>query len=232
MAKQVFLLADTATGVVGSFLRQAMLDDLLAVSRVPVEALQELADRLEREPGFLTPTRLAELIRYVVPDEPAAEAVENTLNGVRPGYVTGIAQDLRAFREVNPRNGELLSAEALAAIEARLDILVHNYASLERYRKAAALTESTGNQFEGVDLICDLRPVFDTSRAVIEGFLPRIVIRLKYRALNSSHQAVEIGLSVSDLDVVIREAEKAKRKLETMQQLADGRLPGGWVELE
>lgn len=232
MAKQVFLVADNSIGVVGNFLPQSMFDDLLALSRVPVEQLRDLATQLDREPGFLTPSRLEEVVRQIIPAVPTARAVQNTLNGIRPSHVAGVVQDLRAFREMSPRNGEMLSAETVAAIEARLGALVRDYPSLERYRKAEGLSEATGCEFLGVSLICDLRPVFDESRKVVEAVLPHTVLRLDYRGLNDSRQAVEVRLSESQLAMLIAEAEKAKRKLETLRLLADGRLPGEWLTLE
>jgi hypothetical protein len=236
MAKQVLLFADTATGVLGRFLPESMFNDLLALVRAPVEQIRQVADRLTRESGFVTPDRLDALIRAVVPDELLATAIRNALEAMRSDYIPGTIADLRAIRETNPRYAASLTPDILSAIEVRLTELLPNssreYPGLERYHKAARLVGATGATLDGVDLICDLRPVFDRSREVVEGFLPQIVLRLNYRGLTDARQAVEVRMTERQLDELIGEAQKAQRKLQTLRELADGRLPGEWLTIE
>lgn len=98
-----------------------------------------------------------------------------------------------------------------------------------RYRKAERLKTLTGRMAESLEIICDLRPVFDHSRSVVEGLIPVTTLRVAYQT-NEGGNSVEVQLSGDDLENLAKEVERAKQKLRTLNQHSERWVPHSWVE--
>ena len=60
----------------------------------------------------------------------------------------------------------------------RIEKLVAVPAGLARQYKAEQLAEATGTELEDLQVICDLRPVFNEERSEIEGAIPISTLKL------------------------------------------------------
>jgi hypothetical protein len=205
-----------------------MVEDLLAVADIPEERIDAIAAELEKQDGFLTPARLGQLLgdmpgeeRWVVA---AAAAVEN----IRPERIDATLLALRRWRSA-PGNAERFPEQALQALEKKLPRLIRAYPSLTRYRKALRLRSVTGNKIESIELVCDARPVFNEGRTVVEGFIPLTTLKIAYQGQDENEYVLEAHLTGTMLDDLIKEAEKARRKLSVLDADIQARVPNGLV---
>ncbi len=233
MPKQVVFVLDPTMqrGRVRSVPRE-MVRDLLTVSQVPRELITELAKKLENESGFVTPDRLAEVVGEVLTDSSHVNATLAALNNLRPDQVDQTIRNLNDWREADQANAKQFPAEAFASLKEQLPLLIRDYPGLERYRKAEWLASVTGNTLETLELICDLRPVFDKGREVVEGLIPLTTLKLVYSGQDGVSQSVDVLLAADELDDLLNKANKAKQKLAALRECVNEWVPDGWVEPE
>jgi hypothetical protein len=231
MSTRFVLLSEGLIGVQSPLLPSGMLDDLLAVAGANEEQLDRIAADLEQEPGIPTDTRLGEVITRHVGEVPLAESILRAVVNLRPERLEDTIQTLRHWREASSANAKKLPPDRLEAIQDRLTRLIRNYPALARYRKAQRLKTLTGKTADSVELICDLRPVFDQSRTVVEGLIPLATLRLSYQGTDGT-EVLEVFLSGETLDDLADEVDKAKQKLQTLREVGETWVPNGWVAPE
>jgi len=207
-----------------------MVDDLLALSEVPDDAIEAVAAALEAAEGFLGGERIENFLNEILREDRLASAVASALENLRPEKLESVIQVLRRWRETNQQNADRLPQEAMAAIEEKLPRLVRHYPAFERYHKARRLASLTGNTAESIEVICDARPVFDAPRETIEGLVPLITLRIGYVSQDGEDRAMEVLLSQELLSELAEKAEKAKKKVKVLSESVEEWIPNGLVE--
>ena len=86
-----------------------------------------------------------------------------------------------------------------------MSIVIKPYPGLHRQAKAQKLSEATGLRLEHLEIICDLRPVFDDERESVEGVIPYTIV-----CLGSDGLPVAMETILSQADVG-ESPEKAKQ---------------------
>jgi len=229
MARQILVLPESLMAGQFSFLPAGMVDDLLNVSKAQPEVLERLAADLEQERGIPSDNRLEELIGRHFGDRGLVESLLRAVVNLRPEGLEDTIRTLRQWREASPQNGQKLPAESLETLQDRLQRLIRPYPALARYRKAQRLRTVTGRTAQALELICDLRPVFDQTRTVVEGLIPLTLLRVVYQSSDGSG-ALEVLLSTDDLDNLASEVDRARQKLNSLREIACKWVPDGWVE--
>ena len=79
---------------------------------------------------------------------------------------------VQRWREANEQNAARLSDEVFATLQERVPALIRDVPAVERGQKAERLKKVLGNELEALEIICDVRPVYDDSRERIEGLIP------------------------------------------------------------
>jgi hypothetical protein len=209
-----------------------MVDDLLAVSQVPPEAIDSLATSLHAAQGFLDSDALEQAVRGCLPDGQLASSILRTLENLRPEGVDRTLRTLGSWREADPGNAARFPPESWTSLEGKLRRLVQEYPALERYRKAQRLASITGSRVVGVELICDARPVFDKNRERVEGMLPMTTLKLVYEKQEEDMQVVEVLLSPEMLEELIAKANKAQQKLRVLSESINQWVPQGLASVE
>lgn len=231
MPKQVILIADPSADFGGGrAVPRQMVEDMLAISKVPTNAIGRLAEALEREPGIPTIEHLNQLVGTFIPEKAQASAIRTALVNLWRARVEPILRELQEWRTADAKNAATLPEETLTAISERLRQLIRDYPVLKRFRKARRLISLTGNHVQEVNILCDIRPVFDDNRKVVEGMIPLTTLKLVYEGQDEEVKVLEVLLSTEMLDQFLSEAGKAKTKLATLRESASEWLPNGWVE--
>lgn len=231
MTRRIMLLPDSVFSGQLPFLPPGMLEDLLAIGKVRTDRLDRLATELDQQAGIPNAQHLEEMVVRHVEDSSLTKSVLNTLVNLRADRMEETIRTLRRWREASTPNAARLSEETLETIRDRLFRLIRDYPALIRYRKAQRLTTLTGRMAESVEIICDLRPVFDQTRMVVEGVLPITTLRVVYQN-NEESNSLEVLLSIDDLESLAKEVERAKLKLQSLSEHVERWLPHGWVEPE
>lgn len=209
-----------------------MIEALLAVSEIPIGQIDALAAALEAEAGFPNADRLSDLVREVVDDDRRTSAVVGALHNVPSQRVDLVIQTIRQWREADDRNAERFPESALGALEEKLPRLIRDFAGLERYRKARRLASILGNTVEALELICDIRPVFNAQRDVVEGMIPLTTMKIIYEGQDEEIRVLEVQLSRDLLNELVEKAQMAQQKLDVLNRSITEWTPNGLVDLE
>ena len=228
MADRVYLLPHE---VYGEYLVPSrMVEDLLAIAQLRPEEIDRVSAALGAAKGFLDGGGLLKIVRDVIPDREVSSAISIAIRSLRPKQLEFTLASLREWREVNKENAQRVPEEMMEAIERNLTHLVRDYPAWDRRRKARRLATLTGNQVGQIDLICDVRPVFDHDRERIEGFIPLTTLKLSYEGQGERNGCIEVLLSVDDLDDLSEKVEMARKKVDALRESIDRWLPGRFVQ--
>jgi len=233
MADRVFLCPGMAPDFIrGIAVHPQMVEDLLAVSEVPAEQIEAIAAAVEAEVGFLGEEELTQLVRTVIEDESRASSVVSALYNLQPQRLGQVVEMLRGWRRADRRNAEKFSDQALAELEAKLPRLIRDYSVLKRSRKARRLRSILGNAVQGIELICDARPVFNDPRDTIEGLIPLTTMKIVYEGQDEETREVEVTLTREDLDELARNVRKAQQKSDVLDRSIAEWIPNGLADSE
>lgn len=106
------------------------------------------------------------------------------------------------------------------AIEERLKIIDQRYVSIERQKKAERLSEAVNLRSEAVDLVCDLRPIFDETKDSILGVVPFTTMKIVASGVDQFPVNFEVVLSASQVIDLQVKVDNAIKKLNRLGELA------------
>lgn len=195
------------------------LRDSRRLLEIPEPVFDAAVDAVEAAEGFAGPSRLEALVGAAIGDQSQRQALTNFLVNfaafrLEAGDVDDFAPDVEG--RTRSALSAKLDAGELDALCARLRKIVAPKRALLRQAKADKLASRTGAGFQELSITCDLRPIFDDGRELIEGLMPITTLRLVVERAGIPH-VVEATLSESELLAICSEAERAKRKIERLR---------------
>ena len=193
------------------------IEDLIAVSEIPIELIGGLAAALNSEPGVAGFERVHAIASGTISDEQQALAAARVLTNFGPENVTTVIDSLRALRTNFPNQQVRITEKNLEGLQQNLPQLIRPYPSLDRYFKARLLTGVIGNLAQSVHLVCDLRPIFDETRERVEGLVPLTILRLTYAQQDGKKRELEIYVPQPLLTAMMKEAKKAEKKIKVLR---------------
>jgi hypothetical protein len=207
--------------------RKKMLVDLKVVAALDDSQVDAVRVQLQEAEGFLSPARMLSVIRGVIPDDKMARSVRTAVRNLASDDIQKLLESLSAPSE----EGESLDNATLERLRQRLPRLIQPYPALARAKKASRLVGMTGEALESVELLCDLRPVFDESRKEVEGMIPYTRLRIIVTGVDGLPKSYEAELSHQQVHDLAEKAQKALVKLDVLRQDVDKWLPGGVPDL-
>jgi len=208
--------------------RKGLLDDLKVIIGLSDGQVAELHKHLTEAKGFLDPKAMLSTIRRVVEDTNAAEAVRRVLRNIGPSQVKRM---VAALEEGRDEEDFPFDKAQFKRLKQRLEKLIQPYPALARFQKAERLVNITGQQLETVELICDLRPIFDERRENVEGMMPYTRLHIVATGEDGLPKPFEVELTYQQVSDLAKKVEKAKSKLEALRQSIETWLPGGLPDL-
>ncbi len=139
---------------------------------------------------------------------------------------------LGEWRQADPKNAEKFSDKVFADLKVKLPRLIRNYPVLARSQKAQRLRSILGNSVQGIELICDARPVYNTARDAIEGLIPLTTMKIEYEGQDEETHEVEVMLTREDVNKVAEMVKKAQQKLEVLDRSIAQWIPDGLADSE
>jgi DNA-binding transcriptional regulator YbjK len=227
----VVLTGSTADAMLGSIVPEPMLRDLLLVAQIPVACLDAVGATIEREPGFLSDGRLRGIVSDFVLDEQQASAALRTIRNIRPERLNQTFSTLDQWRAASPQNTERLPDGTIAALREKLPRLIRQCESLQKTRKARRLKSITGNIAQAVEILCDARPVYNSTRNAIDGLIPIVTLKIVYERQNEASDILEVMLSPDILSELLDKSTKAQQKLSVLRETIEQWLPHGLADL-
>ena len=200
-----------------------LLDDFKIITSLPDKVIDELCRLLNDVQGFLSPKILLETIKTIVEDPSVAKTVWTVILNISPSQFERMTKSLGENNDKEPP----LDQDQIKCLRN----LIRPYPSLTRFQKARRLSKITGQELENVELICDLRPIFDETRGNIEGMMPYTRLHIVATGEDGLPNAFEVELTHQQVVDLAEKIGKAKSKLETLHQTVEKWLPNGLPDL-
>lgn len=207
----------------------SMLADLKAVATLSDDESKTLRERLSQVKGFLDPKTLAAEVRRVVKVEGTARSVQRALQNLNPKHIKRLVKSL-AERGKKEKDFPLDEAE-FVRLGKILPNLIQPYPALARFEKAERLSKLTGQELESIELICDLRPIFDEDHKQIEGMMPYTRLHIVATGEDGLPNSFEAELTFQQVSDLQAKATKANSKLELLRKSIESWLPEGLPDL-
>jgi len=228
MAEPVFYIRGVPQSLSFETIPEELLDDLKAIIGLSDGKLTELNKHLTEAEGFLNPKALLAIIQKVVEDSDAAKPVWRIIRSIGPSQVEPMVASLE--KKSKDKNFPFDKTQ-LKRLKQVLKNMIRPYPVLARFQKAERLAKITGQQLETVELICDLRPIFDENRKNVEGMMPYTRLHIVATGEDGLPNAFEVELTHQQVINLAEKAGKAKSKLETLRQSIQSWLPCGLPDL-
>jgi hypothetical protein len=195
-----------------------MIQDAKVLLDFDVPSLTRIAAALDEYPGFLDDVSLPSVVADVTHDRTRAEQLATFLSGMyrvlrRPHQtLERVIRDIDKWRK-REQNVDRLSDESFRQLVERLRAVVKLYPGLARLEKAKWVSTATGLELDDIQIICDLRPIFDKNRELVEGYIPITTLKVTCIGVDGLPVSLEATLSARDVGTLLDRAEKAKKKL-------------------
>ena len=120
------------------------------------------------------------------------------------------------LREAINEQLEDFSKEEKEELLTRLQRLCVNPLGFNRQHKAERLAEATSKELENLQIICDIRPVFNEDRSEIEGAIPATLLQISFDDIGTS-SSLDIRLTESQLRDLEDKVGSARKKLRVIK---------------
>jgi len=205
-------------------------DDLIRDAKLLLDldpqVIGSVRDELQAFPRFLDRKTTESVLRSLIDDGEFCHKLARLISGVDDRLRT-TGQSVEEFLSVierwladegNQRKG-LLSEGEFQEVQRRLPLVVGPFPGHERQAKAERLSQTTGLPLEKIEIICDLRPVFDKGRDTVEGIIPYTTLKIVCKGPDGLPVALEAILSQDDVAQLAKASADAKKKLAGLRQL-------------
>jgi hypothetical protein len=211
---------------------EAFQNDASAVAKTSNEDLGKVAEALDGADGFLGPEALREVVGSVIEDRAQARGIASFIFNMyrlrqRHGdsFLANFERDLREHAPDSLKRAKFVAV---------LPRLLQKRAPIDRHTKADTLSDRVGGSLHSFSITCDLRPVFDDKREVLEGMFP--VALLKVDTMEAyKPKSILVKLTAKELDRIVTEATNAQKKVAALKTLLaehNIRIPEAGVRAE
>lgn len=214
----------------GSFVSSRMVDDLIEVAALSPEDIQAIAMAVESCQGVLRFEELCQLVALII-DQTSAASVARALMNLRVGDTASVIEVVKQWREQSEANKEHFPEELFLQLEKNLPMMIRPFKAIELFKKATHLEGLTGQGATGVELLCDLRPVFDQERETIECMVPLVTLQVSFETEGGFEKSVEFSLTQELLDELKSKVDLAEQKMKVLRSSVEQWLPGGFADL-
>jgi hypothetical protein len=189
-----------------------------------IDQLDAISNELSSSTGFLDESSVHEIVGSIVTSEDHAKSLSRLIFKVSKALWSSkvgtehLMRRLGEWQESND-NPNLLSAEQLAQLQQRLPIILRPYTGIVLQAKAGHLADATGLRLDELEIICDLRPVFDEKRTRVEGIIPFTILKVVCNGVDGLPLSLEAILSEDEVGELAKKAESAMVKLKYLKEL-------------
>ncbi len=203
-----------------------LIRDAKALLDLDVEVIGSIRDELQAFRGFLDRGTIEGIVHSYVANEESCHRLARLIVDI-DGRFRATGQNVDEFLsriqewlddEENQRKG-LLCEQEFAELRERLPLVVGPFPGRTRQAKAARLSQATGLPLEKIEIICDLRPVFDKDKESVEGMIPYTTLRIVCKGADGLPVALEAILSNDDVAQLAEASGDAKKKLARLGKL-------------
>ena len=200
---------------------EGFLTDARRVIALEAVQFEELARTLEEFDSFIDRDLLKQKVAEVLGPTEESKEIAST--------IWQLASMLREADEPFEKTVSILRStftEKMTELETderqllvdRIERLAAKPAGFNKQHKAQQLAEATGRELDEIQIICDIRPIFNDERTIVEGGIPVTTLHLAFLDA-SSESNLEIRLNEEQLNDLCDKTQAAIRKLTAIKSL-------------
>jgi hypothetical protein len=200
--------------------------DLKVLLKLQQDQLTALAQELSSFDDFLDKPTLKKIVKSFVPNEDQANILSKLILHIdemlrkTTWKLQGLFNRMKDTLQASEEEGkQLLTPAEFDEIQRRMVIVIKKYSGLTRQAKAQRLSELTGLHLESVEVICDLRPVFDEERESVEGIIPYTILKVVCTGPDGLPVGLEAILSQANVEELAKKSSAALKKLDRLRTL-------------
>lgn len=201
---------------------EGFVSDGRAVLNISAESFDKLVLELTEFDGFLGRGALSEFVVRTLQKEEDPDTVGRVISNLNR-YIREsdepVPESLQLLKRAIKEHAEGLDDEQRAELGQRLEVLLTKPTGFGLQHKAEQLAEATGTDLADLQIICDVRPVFDDARKRIEGAIPVSTLRLELGESDGGTSSVEVRLSEGQIADLCEKAESARRKVTLIKNM-------------
>lgn len=205
-----------------------LMQAALVVLGEPEESLTRLALEFSGASGFLTDEGRKVILSRVLSGDQEKVRFFSLLLDIgdhflqkREGINGFLAYLEKSLSKPDGPRTEILGREELDHLKGLLLHLLDRCPAHLRHLKAERLAIATGLRTDSIDLICDLRPVFDQRREKVEGVMPFTTLKIVATGTDRFPVSFEAILSAGDVEDLLKKVKDAVAKLNALGRLAE-----------
>jgi hypothetical protein len=217
-----FLFISPEDAISGKALPSEMLHDMELLAQLPSDVSVDIAETLRQEGGILSEDRLEEIVTSRVDDQTVALRLAAIISSVRQEQVERTLALVDKWRKHNQERNSRYNDAWFDSLKSNFSTLIQDFKSVLLMRKAEHLLRILSNEVADVDIICDLRPVFDEEHSQIEGYVLVATLRLEYLLQNGQRSTFEVALTEQELKGLVDQGSDALQKIDIMKDTFEG----------
>jgi hypothetical protein len=200
--------------------------NLKKVASLPEAEFSSVATSLNEHPNFIVAADVVEILQKNIRST-EAETLARTLLQLNSSIRNTEEPKEKALEELCGALGKYpneFSSGDVSVLRTRLQTLILQPLGFKRQKKAETLAEATGADLNDLNIICDVRPVFDDDRKEIDGALIIPILAIEILELDGALSSVECRLTEKQLDDLCKVALLAKQKIAVIKTLLSTKL--------
>jgi len=222
MGESVFYMRTSSPSEFSRQLNDEAIEDLWAFAEVADDDFSKILSGLSHNEPFLSREELKEIILRVLPDENGVQIARvirflHRMESDGPG-AESVIQQLADVESVSENAAPTFTTEKLETLLVRLGELKKSWGGLDRQKKAETIGKITGQRLLDVQLICDLRPVFNEHRENIEGWIPLTTLHVVMEGADGLPNGIDVTMSATDVDSLVELANATQKKLQVLRE--------------
>jgi len=198
------------------------VSDALTVLDIDDANFETLANGLRDSEAFLDRKTLSTIVEQVLGKADRSDTISHLvwrLNEMVRDADEPLQTAIAAFRHAVDETLEQKSEGDRKKLGERIERLVCTPPGFARQHKAQELTEATGAELDELQIICDIRPVFDEERSKIEGAIPVSTLIVDVVQTDGTSSRIQVRLNEQEVADLLSKAEFAKAKLAVIRRM-------------
>ena len=202
--------------------QEGFLPDAETVLHIEDERFEKLVRALVEFDGFLDRGTLSGIVSQILPPDGHPDTVSGVVwrlnRYVRESDET-LTESLQLLKTAIEEHSEGLETEQRSKLGERLARLIAEPPGFSSQHKAEKLVEATGRELTALQVVCDVRPVFNEERTEILGALPVSTLTLDFFEADGRKSRFEVRLSERQIGDLCAKADSARSKVVLIKKL-------------
>lgn len=170
------------------------------------------------EPAFF---EIAQLLGASDRAKAEASFIINAALNTPAANVDAIVEKFQSWVDAAPERSQTFDSDRMLNLKTNLKTLTQDREAITLMKKADRIMRSTGNEMQGMQIVCDARPVFDGKHEKIESLLTLANLKIVYQNQVGDNASFELALTRGELMQLKDLVDDALGKLTLMEQLRE-----------